>query len=101
MLDWYSKLNRGSLTAVHASKAAMHPNESNTSFEPHELKYYSDKLKGCMSLQDIKKEADYVFNQSDLSNSLTIKESEKKLLEKKVDRGILYDSKDMKYSIYD
>jgi len=55
MLEWYSKLKRGSLTAVHASKYVIVPNESNISFEPHELKFYEDKIKGCMSMQDINK----------------------------------------------
>ena len=73
MLEWYSKLNRGSLTAVQASKQVILPNQSNTSFEPHELKYYNNQIKGCMSLQDINKGVDFEFLQNDLSNSVTIK----------------------------
>lgn len=53
MLEWHSKLNRGSLTAIYASKQAGVPNSSHTSFEPHELQRYGDKIKGCMSMQDI------------------------------------------------
>jgi len=40
MLEWYSKLKRGSLTAVHASRYVLVNNESNISFEPYELKFY-------------------------------------------------------------
>lgn len=55
-----------------------------------------------MSMQDITKGVDTAYFQSEISNSLTIQEPQsKKLLQIKVDKGILYDTKDMKYSIYD
>ena len=54
-----------------------------------------------MSMQDINKGSQLGNYQGELSSSVTIKETEKSLLRKKVDKGILYDSKDMKFSIYD
>lgn len=54
LLEWRSKLNRGSLTAVNASKEVFHlPSESGKSFEVNELGSYSKMLKGCKSLREV------------------------------------------------
>lgn len=58
-------------------------------------------IKGCQSVQEINALPDLECFQEDLSCSLTIKESEKEVLQKKVEKGLLYDEKNMKYSVYD
>jgi hypothetical protein len=94
LLEWKGQLRRGSLTAIKASKEVFAlPYESNTSFEPYELQFYSDKIHGCMSLHDIKVDPRLSYFQEDMSNSVTIREEEKKVLQKKLEKGLFYDSK--------
>lgn len=45
------------------------------------MKFYSDHIKGCMSLQDIKVGSRMSYFQEDMSNSVTIREEEKKVLQ--------------------
>jgi hypothetical protein len=41
LLEWRNKINCGNLTVVQASKDVFsRPDQSYTSFEPNELKYY-------------------------------------------------------------
>jgi hypothetical protein len=99
-LEWQSRLRRESLTAVQASrKVFARPDESATSFGPEELKFYSKKIKSYMSVQDIQLGADAI--EVDMSNSVTLKAQERKLLKRKVGKEVLYESKNMKVSIYE
>lgn len=91
MLEWRIKIRRGSLTAVHASRQVFHrPNDSTTSFEPHELKYYSDKIKGCMSVRDLQSEMQSNIFHEDLSSSYTLKEEGKSIVPKQVKHLLNY-----------
>jgi len=53
-----------------------------------------------MSLHDIKVGSRLSHFKEDMSNSVTIREEEKKILQKKLEKGLLYDSENMKFSIY-
>lgn len=64
------------------------------------MKFYSDQIHGCMSLHDIKVGSRLSHFKEDMSNSVTIREEEKKVLQKKLEKGLLYDSENMKFSIY-
>lgn len=74
MLDWRSKINRNSMTAIQASREVLcHPSESKASFEPNELGL-SNKLKLCQSVREIELNQSRSYFQTELSSSVTIKD---------------------------
>lgn len=100
LLKSRSRINRRSLTAVHTSKAIFpRPHDSSTSFDPHELKYYSTGFKGCQSMKDIQIPSHLEYIKADMSSSYTIKEEEHLMFKKSMNKNLLYDSKDLKNSI--
>ncbi len=101
LLEWRSQLRRGSMTAIQASKEVFARPDSIVSFELSELGHESKGIKGCKSVSNIKKGTSLDGISGEMSSSYTIQEEEKKAINRKVDERILYDSKDMKNSIYD
>lgn len=88
LLEWRSKLSRGSMTALQASRRVFcRENESVASFEANELRFHNKKQVSC-SLQAREGTALDSYK-PDMSNSLTIKEGEEG---KKSKMGPTYDN---------
>jgi hypothetical protein len=73
LLEWRSQLNRGSMTAVEASRQVLcRESDCMTSFEANELRAYKKKLGSC-SVQSREGSVRLDAIKVDMSNSLTIK----------------------------
>ena len=51
VLERRLQLTKGSMTVLVGPEALERPNESLTSFEAYELRFYNDRSAGCRSVQ--------------------------------------------------